>query len=119
MPGKKLFLIDGSAIAYRSYFAFINNPLINSKGQNTSAVFGFLRFLYMIYDNEQPDYLAVVFDPKGKTVRHGMYAEYKATRQKMPVQVSPRTTVLAPTVAIRTMRTAGPQTRIRPRGRWR
>jgi DNA polymerase-1 len=84
MPGKKLFLIDGSAIAYRSYFAFINNPLINSKGQNTSAVFGFLRFLYMIYDNEQPDYLAVVFDPRGKTVRHSLFADYKATRQKMP-----------------------------------
>lgn len=84
MAQKKLFLIDGSAIAYRSYFAFISNPLINSKGQNTSAVFGFLRFLFMIYDNENPDYLAVVFDPKGKTFRHKIYKEYKATRQKMP-----------------------------------
>lgn len=84
MPRKKLFLIDGSAIAYRSYFAFINNPLINSKGQNTSAVFGFLRFLFMIYDNEHPHSIAVVFDPKGKTFRHEQYSEYKATRQKMP-----------------------------------
>ncbi|MFQ5652875.1 MAG: DNA polymerase I [bacterium] len=81
---KSLFLIDGSAIAYRSYFAFINNPLRNSKGENTSAVFGFLRFLFMIYDNEHPDYLAVVFDPKGKTFRHEQYEAYKATRQKMP-----------------------------------
>ncbi len=84
MKQKTLFLIDGSAIAYRSYFAFFSNPLINSKGQNTSAVFGFLRFLFMIYDNENPDYLAVVFDPKGKTFRHELYKEYKATRQKMP-----------------------------------
>jgi DNA polymerase-1 len=84
MSTNTLFLIDGSAIAYRSYFALIRNPLINSKGQNTSAVFGFLRFLLMIYDNEQPDYVAVVFDPKGPTFRHRQYAEYKATRQKMP-----------------------------------
>lgn len=80
----KLFLIDGSAIAYRSYFAFIKNPLRNSRGENTSAVFGFLRFLFMIFDNENPDYLAVVFDPPGPTVRHKQYKEYKATRQKMP-----------------------------------
>ena len=84
MSQKSLFLIDGSAIAYRSYFAFIKNPLINSKGQNTSAVFGFLRFLYMILDNEKPDNLAVIFDPKGPTFRHKLYSEYKATRQKMP-----------------------------------
>ncbi len=84
MSSKSLFLIDGSAIAYRSYFAFINNPLINSRGENTSAIFGFLRFLLMIIDNENPDYLAVVFDPKGPTFRHKQYKEYKATRQKMP-----------------------------------
>ena len=84
MPLKSLFLIDGSAIAYRSYFAFIKNPLINSKGQNTSAVFGFLRFLFMIMDNENPDYLAVIFDPKGPTFRHKQYPAYKATREKMP-----------------------------------
>ena len=84
MRKKTLFLIDGSAIAYRSYYAFINNPLTNSKGQNVSAVYGFLRFLFMIQDNEHPDYLSVVFDPKGPTFRHEQYAEYKATRQKMP-----------------------------------
>ena len=83
MPKKTLFLVDGSAIAYRSYFAFIKNPLINSKGQNTSAVFGFLRFLYMILDNERPDYLAVVFDT-GKTFRDELFPDYKATREKMP-----------------------------------
>ncbi|RMF67868.1 MAG: DNA polymerase I, partial [Calditrichaeota bacterium] len=84
MATKKLFLIDGSAIAYRSYFAFIRNPLTNSRGENTSAIFGFLRFLLMILDNEKPDYIAVVFDPPGPTFRHEQFKAYKATRQKMP-----------------------------------
>ncbi len=84
MPKKKLFLIDGSALAYRSFFAFIKNPLFNSKGENTSAVFGFVRFLFKIIDDENPDYLAVVFDPPGPTFRHKQYKAYKATRQKMP-----------------------------------
>ena len=83
-PPEKLFLIDGSALAYRSFFAFIKNPLINSKGENTSAVFGFSRFLFKIIDEEHPDYLAVVFDPPGPTFRHRQFKEYKATRQKMP-----------------------------------
>ncbi len=94
MSQPTLFLIDGSAIAYRSYFAFIHNPLINSKGQNTSAVFGFLRFLFMILDNEKPDYLAVVFDPKGPTFRHEAYSEYKANRQKMPDDLSEQFPIL-------------------------
>jgi len=81
---KKLFLIDGSALAYRAYFAFIRNPLINSKGENTSAVYGFVVSLLNIIDKEKPDYLAVVFDTKEPTFRHEMFPEYKATRQKMP-----------------------------------
>lgn len=80
----KLFLLDGSAIAYRSYFAFLKNPLISAKGENTSAAFGFARTLLKIIDDEQPDYLAVVFDTPKPTFRHKMYAEYKATREKMP-----------------------------------
>ena len=87
MSGKKLFLIDGSALAYRSFYAFIRNPLINSRGENTSAVFGFCRFLFKILDDEQPDYWAVVFDPPGPTFRHQLYKDYKATRQKMPVDM--------------------------------
>ena len=63
MP-KKLFLIDGSALYYRSYFAFIRNPLINSKGENTSATFGFLNALIKLIDDEKPEYLAIVFDTK-------------------------------------------------------
>lgn len=81
---KKLFLIDGSALAYRSHFAFIQNPLINSRGENTSAIFGFVRTVFQIQDGEKPDYLGVVFDTKEPTFRHKAYKAYKATREKMP-----------------------------------
>lgn len=80
----RLFLIDGSALAYRSYFAFIRNPLTNSKGENTGAVFGFTRSLLKIIDDEQPDYLAIAFDTPEPTFRHTRYADYKATRERMP-----------------------------------
>jgi len=79
-----MFLIDGSAIAYRAYFAFIRNPLINSRGENTSAAFGFVNSLVKIIKDENPDYMAVVFDTKTPTFRHKMYDEYKSTRAKMP-----------------------------------
>lgn len=81
---KRLYLIDGSALAYRSYFAFIRNPLINSKGENTGAAFGFTRALMKILEEEKPDYLAVVFDTPEPTFRHHEYPDYKATREKMP-----------------------------------
>ncbi|MDZ7263232.1 MAG: DNA polymerase I [candidate division KSB1 bacterium] len=87
-PAKKLFLVDATALAYRSHFAFDRNPLINSKGENTSAIFGFLNSLLKIMDEQQPDYLVAVFDPPGKTFRHEIYEEYKATRQKMPDEMS-------------------------------
>jgi DNA polymerase-1 len=80
---KRAFLVDGSALAYRSHFAFIKNPLTNSRGQNTSATFGFVRALLKLIDDEHPDYLAVVFDTPEPTFRHKAFAEYKATRQKM------------------------------------
>ena len=81
---KRLFLVDGNAIAYRSYYAFIQRPLVNSKGQNTSAVYGFVTFLNRILTQETPDYIAVVFDTGAPTFRHKKFKEYKATRQKMP-----------------------------------
>ena len=87
MP-KKLFLIDGSALYYRSYFAFIRNPLINSKGENTSATFGFLSSLIKLIEEEHPDYLAVIFDTKEPTFRHEIYPAYKATREKMPEEMA-------------------------------
>lgn len=79
-----LYLIDGSALIYRAFFAFIRNPLINSKGEDTSAAFGFVNSILKILKDENPDYIAVVFDTKHPTFRHKMYDEYKSTRAKMP-----------------------------------
>ncbi|MCK4385357.1 MAG: DNA polymerase I, partial [candidate division Zixibacteria bacterium] len=84
----RLFLIDGSALVYRSYFAFIRNPLINSKGENTSAVFGFTNSIMKILKDENPDYIAVVFDTKAPTFRHEIFKDYKSTRAKMPQEMS-------------------------------
>ncbi len=79
----RIFLIDAYALIYRSYFAFINRPLTNSRGENTSAPFGFTGFLMDIREKFEPDYLAVVFDA-GDSFRDEVYPEYKATREKMP-----------------------------------
>lgn len=81
---ERLFLIDGMAIAYRAYFAFINNPLINSKGEDTSAVFGFANTLLKLFREYRPQYLAIAFDTPAPTFRHQLHAAYKATREKMP-----------------------------------
>lgn len=81
---KKLFILDGHALCYRAYYAFIKNPLTNSKGQNTSAIFGFARMLLKLIREQAPDYLAVAFDPPKKSFRFRLYEEYKANRQKMP-----------------------------------
>ncbi len=88
MSAKKFFLIDGSAIFYRSYFAFIRNPLINSKGENTSTTFGFLNTIFKLIEDEKPDYLSVVFDTREPTFRHEIYDAYKATREKMPEEMA-------------------------------
>jgi DNA polymerase-1 len=79
----RIFLIDAYALIYRSYFAFISRPLTNSAGENTSAPFGFTRFLLDIREKFEPDYLAVVFDA-GDSFRDQEYPAYKATREKMP-----------------------------------
>ncbi len=79
----RLFLIDAYALIYRSFFAFLNRPLTNARGENTSAPFGFANFLYGIRDEHQPDYIAVVFD-SGHSHRTELYPQYKATREKMP-----------------------------------
>ncbi|MBN2040814.1 MAG: DNA polymerase I [Spirochaetes bacterium] len=86
----KLFVIDGHALCYRAYYAFINNPLKNSKGQNTSAIFGFARMLLKLINDQNPDYLVVAFDPPGKSFRFDLYPEYKAKRQKMPDDLRPQ-----------------------------
>ncbi len=71
-------------MAYRAYFAFVRNPLRNSKGENTSAAFGFANALLRLHREEKPDYWACVFDTPHPTFRHELYAEYKSTRAKMP-----------------------------------
>jgi DNA polymerase-1 len=91
---KQLFLIDGTALAYRSYFAFVRNPLINSKGVNTSGVFGFTTSLMKILREEKPDYIACVFDTAAPTFRHKAFPEYKATREKMPDELADQLPVI-------------------------
>jgi DNA polymerase-1 len=78
---KKLFLLDAYALIYRAYFAFAKNPRVNSKGQNTSAAFGFTNVLIDVIKNEKPSHLAVVFDPPGgSTHRIDGFEAYKAHR---------------------------------------
>lgn len=81
---KRLFLLDAYALIYRSYYAFIKNPRINSKGENTSAIFGFLNTLEDLLRKENPSHLAVAFDPSGKTFRHEAFEAYKAQREETP-----------------------------------
>lgn len=85
---KKLFLLDAYALIYRAYFAFSKNPRVNSKGQNTSAAFGFTNVLIDVIKNEKPTHLAVVFDPPGGSAhRQEEFAAYKAQREEMPEDI--------------------------------
>lgn len=83
----KIFFIDAYAIIYRSYFAFIKSPRINSQGLNTSAVMGFCNTLVEVLRKEQPDYLGVAFDPHGPTFRDDIFPAYKAQRDKTPEDI--------------------------------
>lgn len=83
----KLFLIDAYALIYRSYYAFIKNPRVNSKGLNTSAIFGFINTLEEVLKKENPSHIAVAFDPAGPTFRHEAYEKYKAQRQETPEDI--------------------------------
>ena len=84
MQEKRLFLLDAYALIYRSYYAFIKNPRINSKGINTSAVLGFVNTLEELLKKENPSHIAVGFDPQGPTFRHEAYEQYKAQREETP-----------------------------------
>lgn len=84
---KKLFLLDAYALIFRAYYAFIRNPRINSKGMNTSAIFGFTNVLNNILKTEKPTHIAVCFDPPGGTFRHEEYTEYKANRDETPEDI--------------------------------
>ena len=81
---KRLFLIDAYALIYRSYYAFIKNPRINSRGENTSAILGFVNSLEDVLRRENPTHIAVGFDPHGPTFRHEAYERYKAQREETP-----------------------------------
>ncbi len=83
----KLFLFDAYALIYRSYYAFIKNPRINSKGLNTSAILGFCNTLHEILSKEKPKYIGVAFDPHGPTFRSEAFPEYKAQREKTPEDI--------------------------------
>ncbi len=84
---KKLFLIDAYAIIYRAYYAFIRAPRINSKGLNTSAIYGFVNTLEDVLKREKPTHIAVGFDPSGPTFRHEAYDQYKAQREATPEDI--------------------------------
>lgn len=83
----KLFLLDAYALIYRSYYAFIKSPRVNSKGLNTSAIFGFVNTLEEVLRKENPTHIAVAFDPSGPTFRHEAYDQYKAQRQETPEDI--------------------------------
>jgi len=87
-PGKKrLLAVDGYALIYRSYFAFIHRPVTDSQGRNVSAVFGFFRTLFSVLKQYEPDYLVIAMDSLTPTFRHAVYPEYKATREKTPEEL--------------------------------
>ena len=85
---KKLFLLDGHALVYRAHYAFINRPLINSKGLNTSAITGFTRALWDILQKEKPTHIAVAFDPPSPVFRHELFPDYKANREEQPEDIT-------------------------------
>ncbi|MRR18602.1 DNA polymerase I [bacterium] len=84
---KRLFLLDAYALIFRSYYAFIKNPRVTSRGMNTSAVFGFLLTLEELLTRQKPSHIAVVFDPPGPTFRNEIYPAYKANRDATPEDI--------------------------------
>ena len=80
----KLFLIDGHALIFKMYYAFLGRPMVNSKGEDTSILFGFTRYLLELIDKEKPTHVAVAFDPPGGTFRNQLYPQYKANRGETP-----------------------------------
>ena len=81
---KKLYLIDGHALVFKMYYAFLRHPMINSKGADMSILFGFTKYILELIEKEKPTHFAVAFDPPGGTFRHEMYPEYKGTRSETP-----------------------------------
>jgi DNA polymerase-1 len=80
----RLFVLDAMGLAYRAYYAFIRRPLVNSRGENTSAIFGLANSALKLRAEHQPDFWGLAWDGPGPTFRHERYADYKATRKPMP-----------------------------------
>ena len=83
----KLLLIDAYAMIFRAYYAFVRTPRLTSKGENTSAIFGFILTLEDLLKRVKPTHLAVAFDPHGPTFRHEAYPAYKAQREETPEDI--------------------------------
>ena len=81
---KKLFLLDGHSLIFKMYYAFLRRPMVNSKHQDVSILYGFTKYVLELVEREKPTHIAVAFDPPGKTFRHKLYPEYKGTRQATP-----------------------------------
>lgn len=88
MAEKKLFLLDAMALIYRAHFAFIKAPRVTSKGQNTSAIFGFTNTLLEVLQKEKPTHIGVAFDTSVPTFRHIQYEAYKAQREAQPEDIT-------------------------------
>ncbi|MDG5816564.1 DNA polymerase I [Chitinispirillales bacterium ANBcel5] len=99
MNEKCLYLIDGHALVYRSYYAFIRNPLTNSRGQPTGALYGFANYLIRLIENYSCPYMAVVMDSSAPTFRHDLYEEYKANREAMPDDLKAQMPVISELIA--------------------
>ncbi|MDD3685402.1 MAG: DNA polymerase I [Bacteroidales bacterium] len=83
----KIFFLDAYALIFRAYYAFIKNPRVNSKGLNTSAIFGFVNTLEEVLNKEKPTHIGVAFDPSGPNFRHELYPQYKANREATPEDI--------------------------------
>ena len=81
---KRLFLIDGHALVFKMYYAFLRHPMINSKGADMSILFGFTKYILELIEKEKPTHFAIAFDPPGGTFRNEIYKEYKANRDATP-----------------------------------
>ena len=81
---ERIYFIDGHALIFKMYYAFLRRPMINSKGADMSILYGFTKYILELIAKEKPDYLAVAFDPPGGTFRNEMFPEYKANRAETP-----------------------------------
>ena len=95
---KKLFIVDGYSLIYRSYFAFLTRPLTDREGNNVSAFFGFFNTVFMLLREYEFDYFVVALDSAGKTFRHEMYPAYKGTRDKAPDELHTQVPVILETL---------------------